>query len=143
MGDNPLRGAWDPSSGPRFPPMDDCYDRDLAVLAEVTALDLKIPVRRGVYVGLAGPNLETAAEYRMVRCLGGDVVGMSTVPEVIVARQVGLRVVGFSVVTNTFQDRPPVGGEPGTSLEDVIAVAGQAGVKLTALIQEFARRMSV
>jgi purine-nucleoside phosphorylase len=137
LGNNPLRGPNAPEQGPRFPDMCNCYDKDLVALAEQVALDQRLPLKRGVYVALAGPNLETAAEYRMCRILGADVVGMSTVPEVIVARQIGLRVAGFSVVT----DMGLPDAMKSTSLEDVLAVAGTAEPKLTELIKELVRRI--
>jgi purine-nucleoside phosphorylase len=137
LGDNPLRGPGDPGLGPRFPDMYNCYDAELVTLAEQVALDQKLPLRRGVYVALPGPNLETAAEYRMCRLIGADLVGMSTVPEVIVARQIGLRVAGFSVVTDMGL---PDAMRP-VSLEEVLAKADQAEPRLTALIREFVGRL--
>jgi purine-nucleoside phosphorylase len=137
LGNNPLRGRNEPEDGPRFPDMYECYTGKLRELAIQTALDVKVTLQRGVYLALAGPNLETAAEYRMCRTLGADMVGMSTVPEVIVARQIGLKVLGFSVITDM--------GLPdamcATSLEDVLARAAEAEKPLTALIKEVVRRM--
>lgn len=85
MGDNPLRGRNDDRLGPRFPDMAEPYDRPLIALAQRCALELGVSAQKGVFVGVAGPNLETRAEYRMLRAMGADIVGMSTVPEVIVA----------------------------------------------------------
>ena len=137
QGNNPLRGPGDPDLGPRFPDMFNCYDARLVALAEQVALDQELPLKKGVYLALSGPNLETAAEYRMCRILGADMVGMSTVPEVIVARQIGLRVAGFSVVTDMGL---PDAMKP-TSLDDVLAVANEAEPKLTELIKELVRRI--
>ena len=100
LGENPLVGANDERLGERFPDMSAPYDPILRSLARKLALELGITLREGVYVAVSGPNLETRAEYRMLRAMGADVVGMSTVPEVIVARALGMRVLGFSCVTN-------------------------------------------
>ena len=100
LGTNPLVGPNDDEIGPRFPDMGRPYDHDLVDLGRRVALDLKIPVQFGVYVAVLGPNLETPAEYRFLRTIGADVVGMSTIPEVITAIHCGLRVGGFSVVTD-------------------------------------------
>ena len=100
LGSNPLFGPNDDSLGPRFPDMCACYDPKLISLAENVALNLGMRLQKGVYVAVAGPNLETAAEYRFLRMIGADVVGMSTVPEVIVARHQDMKVLGFSLVTD-------------------------------------------
>ena len=97
---NPLIGPNDERFGPRFPDMTRAYDRDLIRAAEEIALEQGITLRKGVYVGLTGPSYETPAEYTAYGRLGGDAIGMSTVPEVIVARHAGLRVFGMSVITN-------------------------------------------
>lgn len=130
LGDNPLRCKNDDSLGPRFPDMYNCYDKDLISLAEKTALELGIKLHKGVYVSVAGPNLETGAEYRFLRTIGADVVGMSTVPEVIVARHQGTRVLGFSIVTDMGL---PDALKP-TNLEEIIAVANAAEPVLTKLL---------
>ena len=98
--EHPLRGPNDEKIGVRFPDMCNAYDNDLVKLAEDTALEIGIKVRKGVYFGLQGPTFETAAEYRMIRVLGADAVGMSTVPEVIVARWMGTKVLGLSIISD-------------------------------------------
>ncbi|HEX8499015.1 MAG TPA: purine-nucleoside phosphorylase [Pyrinomonadaceae bacterium] len=100
MGTNPLLGRNDPRFGPRFPDMTDVYDREYQDAAITEAREMGLELRRGIYAALTGPSYETPAEIRMLRLLGADAVGMSTVPEAIVARQMGLRVLGFSCITN-------------------------------------------
>ena len=136
---NPLTGANDETLGPRFPDMYNCYDRELRDLAEQTAIDEKVPLRKGVYVGVTGPNLETGAEYRFLRIIGGDLVGMSTVPEVIVARHQGTRVLGFSLATDMGL---PDAMEP-CSHEKIIAAAAKAEPKLTKLVKKTVERISI
>jgi len=130
MGDNPLRGRNDDRLGERFPDMSHPYDRELMTLAQKSALELGIPCQRGVLVAVTGPNLETRAEYRMLRALGADVVSMSTVPEVIVAAHAGLRVVGFSIVTDLCL---PDALEP-VELKKILEVAARGGERLSRLI---------
>jgi purine-nucleoside phosphorylase len=127
---NPLRGPNDDTVGPRFPDMFECYDPRLVQAAESAALRLGIPLRRAVYAWVTGPNLETAAEYRYIRTIGADVVGMSTVPEVIVARHCGLRVLGFSLIT----DMGLADAMRAVDLPEVLRVAGEAEPKLTAIV---------
>ena len=137
MGDNPLIGPNDEAIGPRFPDMSEPYTNTLIALAEGVALDLKIPLRRGVYLGCTGPCLETRAEYRFMRTIGADVVGMSTVPEVIVAVHGGMKVLGFSAITD---ECFPDALEP-AELERIIATANAVEPKLTAIVAETIRRM--
>jgi purine-nucleoside phosphorylase len=137
LGDNPLVGPNDESVGPRFPDMYNCYDRDLSETAANVALERGINLKKGVYLALAGPNLETAAEYRMLRILGADVVGMSTVPEVIAARHMGIKVIGFSVITDMGL---PDALEP-MSLERIIATANRSEPMLTRLIASVVERI--
>jgi purine-nucleoside phosphorylase len=130
LGDNPLVGPNLDELGPRFPDMSEAYDRQLQAIAEATALALKIPLRRGVYAAVSGPNLETRAEYRMLRTMGADVVGMSTVPEVIAARHMGMRVLGLSIITDEcFPDALEV-----ANIEKIIATAARAEPNLTRLV---------
>jgi purine-nucleoside phosphorylase len=100
MGTNPLIGPNDSDMGPRFPDMSESYDKQLRELARGIASELHIKIQEGVYVGNTGPSYETPAEVRALRILGGDAVGMSTVPEVIVARHTGLKVLGISCISN-------------------------------------------
>ena len=137
LGDNPLIGANDDRLGPRFPDMSEPYDRALGQLARSVAREKGIVLREGVYVAVAGPNLETRAEYRMLRALGADVVGMSTLPEVIVAVHAGLRVLGLSIITDMCI---PEELEP-ASLERIIAMANKAEPNLTAVVRGVLERM--
>ncbi|MCI0708125.1 MAG: purine-nucleoside phosphorylase [Ignavibacteriae bacterium] len=137
LGDNPLIGPNDDTLGPRFPDMSEPYSRQLIALAEHVALDLKIPLQKGVYAAMQGPNLETRAEYRFLRTVGADAVGMSTVPEDIVAVHMGMKVLGFSILTDEcFPDAlKPV------TLKEVIAVANKAEPKMTAIMKEVVKRL--
>jgi purine-nucleoside phosphorylase len=130
MGVNPLLGPNDDRLGPRFPDMIEPYDRALQNLALKAAMEENVTAHRGVYVGVLGPNLETRAEYRYLRTIGADVVGMSTVPEVIVAVHAGLRVLGFSIVTDLCL---PDALEP-VKLEEILAVARTAEGKLRTIV---------
>lgn len=132
-GHNPLIGPNDPHFGTRFPPMNLAYTRQLRTLATEVATAQGLNLRRGVYVWLAGPNFETPAEIRMWRTLGADAVGMSTVPEVVVAHHAGMRVLAFSTITNVCIDEIDVDNEP-THVE--INEAGKIIVpRLTALVK--------
>ena len=130
QGVNPLSGPNVDAWGPRFPDMSEPYDRALRDVAEAAALERGVRLQQGVYVAVVGPNLETRAEYRFLRGIGADVVGMSTVPEVIVARHHGLRCLAISVVTD---ECFPDALEP-VSIEDVLAAAAEAEPKLTQLM---------
>lgn len=138
LGDNPLIGANDERLGPRFPDMSAPYDPELRALARATALELGITLREGVYVAVPGPNLETRSEYRMLRMMGADVVGMSTVPEVIVAVHAGMRTLGISIITDQCL---PDALEP-ADIGRIIATAGRAEPALTRLIASLAERVS-
>jgi purine-nucleoside phosphorylase len=131
LGDSPLIGPNLDELGPRFPDMSVPYDRELQALAERVAVELQIPMRRGVYVAVPGPNLETRAEYRMLRGLGADVVGMSTVPEVIAARHMDMRVLGFSIITDMCL---PDALEP-AKLETILVHARAAEPRLTKVVK--------
>ncbi|MEW5928332.1 MAG: purine-nucleoside phosphorylase [Gemmatimonadota bacterium] len=137
LGDSPLIGPNEDALGPRFPDMSEPYSRALQEIAVQVATEKKIPLRRGVYVAVPGPNLETRAEYRMLRTLGADVVGMSTVPEVIVAVHGGMRVVGISIITDAcLPDALEV-----ADITKIIAVANRAEPNLTALVEGIVERI--
>lgn len=131
LGDNPLRGVSDPRLGPRFPDMSEPYSNRLRALAKQTAADHDIPIREGVYLAISGPSLETAAEYRFLRLIGADLVGMSTVPEDIVAVQMGMEVLGLTIVSDLGDpdNLRPVG------IDEIIGVCTAAEPKLTALVE--------
>ncbi len=137
LGDSPLVGHNDDTIGPRFPDMSEAYDAELRARARALAADLRIPLREGVYVAVTGPSLETPAEYRMLRAMGADVVGMSTVPEVIVARHAGMRVLGISVITDSCL---PDALEP-VNVEQILATAHAAEPSLSALVRGMMERL--
>ncbi|MDH5642908.1 MAG: purine-nucleoside phosphorylase [Gemmatimonadota bacterium] len=137
QGDSPLVGPNDERIGPRFPDMSQPYDGGLRRLACDVARDLKIVLREGVYVAVVGPNLETPAEYRFLRGIGADVVGMSTVPEVIAAVHQGMDVLGVSIITDSCL---PDALEP-VNVEQIIATAAAAEPNLTKLISTVLERM--
>jgi purine-nucleoside phosphorylase len=137
LGDNPLVGPNDDRLGPRFPDMSEPYDARLRALAREVARDRRLTLREGVYVAVPGPNLETRAEYRFLRTLGADVVGMSTVPEVIVAVHGGMRVLGLSIITDLCL---PDCLEP-ASVQEIIAVATRAEPHLTQLVRGVLERL--
>jgi len=137
MGDNPLIGAHDDRLGPRFPDMIEPYTNALIDLADAVALELGIRLQHGVYLGVAGPCLETRAEYRFMRQIGGDAVGMSTVPEVIVAVQAGLQVLGFSAITD---ECLPDALAP-LDIDKIIATANATEPRLRAIVLECLNRL--
>ena len=138
MGVNPLIGPNDERIGPRFPDMSQPYDPQLRRLALQVAKEQKIPLHEGVYVAVAGPNLETRAEYRMLRGMGADVVGMSMVPEVITARHGGLRVLAVVVVSDACI---PETLKP-ANIDELLRIAAETEPKLTALLQGVIARLS-
>jgi purine-nucleoside phosphorylase len=136
-GSNPLIGANEDDFGPRFPDMTRVYDRDLQNLALRVAADLDIPLSQGVYIGYGGPSFETPAEIRWMQTWGAHAVGMSTVPEAIVAVHSGIRVLGLSCITNLAAG---ILDEP-LSSEEVIVAAGEASAKFVLLLSEIISRM--
>ncbi|HEV8123699.1 MAG TPA: purine-nucleoside phosphorylase [Gemmatimonadales bacterium] len=135
--DNPLIGPNDESLGPRFPDMSEPYSRELRAIAREVAKEQKTTLREGVYVAVPGPNLETRAEYRMLRAMGADVVGMSTVPEVIVAIHAGMRVLAVSIITDLCL---PDALEPAV-IGRIIATAQKAEPALTDLFSGIVERV--
>ncbi len=137
LGDNPLIGKNEDELGPRFPDMSEPYSYHLINIAEEVALDNKIKIQKGVYVAVPGPNLETKAEYRFLRAIGADVVGMSTIPENIVANHMGMKVLGMSIITDEcFPDSlKPV------NVQEIIAAAMAAEPKMTLIMKEVIKRI--
>lgn len=133
--EHPLHGPNFPT-GPRFPDMHEPYDHQLVSLANEIAKEKGIKLQHGVYVGVQGPTFETPAEYRMYHLLGGDAVGMSTVPEVIVARHCGIKVFGISIITDLGGFDVPVE----VSHEEVQKAANSAQPKMTEIMREMIRR---
>ena len=138
LGDNPLRGPNDDSLGPRFPDMCDPYDMSLIEIAGDCARELGWTLKTGVFAAVPGPNLETRAEYRMLRRLGADLVGMSTVPECLVARHMSMRVLGFSIVTDMGlpEELHPV------DIDMVLEQAARGGATLAELIPRVVARLA-
>jgi purine-nucleoside phosphorylase len=137
LGDNPLIGKNEDELGPRFPDMSEPYSFELIELAEKIALENQLKIQKGVYVAVPGPNLETKAEYRFLRATGADVVGMSTIPENIVANHMGMKVLGISIITDEcFPDSlKPV------NVEEIIAAAMKAEPKMTLIMKELIKRL--
>jgi purine-nucleoside phosphorylase len=137
MGDNPLIGPNDETLGPRYPDMIEPYCMEYVKAAEQIALEEGIRAHRGVYAAMTGPCLETRAEYRMLRVIGADAIGMSTVPEVIVAVHAGLKTFGVGILTDVCL---PDALEP-VNIDEIIAVANEAEPKMTRLIKRFIEKM--
>jgi purine-nucleoside phosphorylase len=132
IGDNPLIGKNEDELGPRFPDMSEPYDLELIKLAEEVALENKIAVQKGVYVAVAGPNLETRSEYRFLRNIGADVVGMSTIPENIVANHMGIKVLGISIITDEcFPESLQA-----VNVQEIIDTAMKTEPKMTLIMKE-------
>ncbi len=137
VGLSPLQGPNDPTLGPRFPDMSQAYDRGLMALARTAAAEANLTLREGVYAGLGGPTFETPAELRLLRTLGADAVGMSTVAEVVVARHGGLRVLGFSGLSNAAN----LDGSTITTHDEVLAAGQELVPKITQLVRGVLRRL--
>lgn len=137
FGDNPLIGPNDEELGPRFPDMSEAYNYKLIELAKKVALKEKIKLQEGVYAGLTGPTLETPAEYRFLINIGADAVGMSTVPEVIVANHIGMKVLGISCITDLAIDGVIVK----TSVEEILKAASDAEPIMTKLIEKVIKKI--
>ena len=138
LGDNPLIGKNEDELGPRFPDMSEPYDKELIDLAEKVALENGIKVQKGVYVAVPGPNLETRAEYRFLRTIGADVVGMSTIPENIVANHMSMKVLGMSIITDEcFPD-----SLKSVDVEEIISIAMATEPKMTLIMKEVISRLS-
>jgi len=137
LGDNPLIGENDDSLGPRFPDMSEPYTKSLIDLAEKVALENKFFVKKGVFVAMTGPSLETRAEYRFLRTIGADAVGMSTVPEVIVAVHSGMKVLGLSVLTDMCL---PDALEP-VNIQRILKAASNAEPRLIVLMKGIVGRL--
>ena len=138
LGDSPLIGPNDDSLGPRFRDMSQPYDEELRAVARTVASELRIMLREGVYVAVTGPNLETRAEYRFLRGIGADVVGMSTVPEVIAAVHMSMRVLGVSIIT----DACLPDALQAVDVAHIIATAAAAEPDLTRLVSAVLERLS-
>ncbi len=132
LGDNPLIGPNDDEFGPRFPDMSEPYSARLIELAEKSALSLGIRLSKGVYAAMTGPSLETRAEYRFLRAIGADVIGMSTIPETIAARHMGMEVLGLSIITDECY---PDALKP-VAIEEILSAAAKAEPDLTRIMSD-------
>lgn len=139
-GNNPLFGPNDPTLGPRFPDMSQAYDPALRALARDVAREHELPLHEGVYVGLSGPSFETPADIRFLRLIGADAVGMSTVPEVTVARHGGMRALGISGISNVALSEPKPGVE--ATHEEVLATGALIAPRLMTLLRGILRGVS-
>lgn len=137
IGDNPLIGPNIDELGPRFPDMSEPYSKELIELAEDVALEYGIRTQKGVYIAVSGPNLETRAEYRFLRATGADVVGMSTIPECIVANHMGMSVLAFSIITDEcFPDSLQK-----VNLQEIVTAAMTAEPKMTMIMKEVIKKL--
>lgn len=136
-GNNPLRGQNEAAFGPRFPDMTDPYDSSLRELIKAVAADLELSLQEGVYAGMAGPTYETQAEVKMVQAIGGDAVGMSTVPEVIVANHCAMKVAGISCITNMASGLSP----EKLSHDEVKETADRVRETFSSLVRNFVARL--
>lgn len=137
LGGNPLIGPNEDELGPRFPDMSEPYNLELIKIAEEIALENKIKLQKGVFVAVAGPNLEIKAEYRFLRGIGADAVGMSTVPENIVANHMGIKVLGFSIITDEcFPDSLQA-----VNMDEIINAAMNAEPKMTLIMKEVIKKI--
>ncbi|MCX6152315.1 MAG: purine-nucleoside phosphorylase [Ignavibacteriales bacterium] len=137
LGDNPLIGKNEDELGPRFPDMSEPYNLELIKLAEEVALENKLKIQKGVYIAVPGPNLETRAEYKFLRATGADVVGMSTIPENIIANHMGMKVLGISIITDECfpETLKPV------SVQQIIETAMKAEPKMTIIMKEVIKKL--
>lgn len=132
LGTTPLVGTYHPAMGPRFPDMSQPYSARLIALVEEIAMKSQIPIKKGVYAAMPGPCLETRAEYRMLKLLGADAIGMSTIPETIVAKQIGLETLALSILTDECYPDALVP----VTLEEIISIAAAAEPKLSIIVKE-------
>ena len=135
--EHPLRGKNMEELGPRFPGMTEAYSKRLIYLAEEIGKKLDIKLQKGVYAGLQGPSFETPAEYNWIRVIGGDAVGMSTVPEIIVARHMNMECFGMSVITNSTANEELIK----TNHEEVQDVGNHAQPRITAIFREMINQL--